>query len=383
MMDHLSRREEDIKEEISRSILKGEEKLEMLLFDVTTLSFESVRRDDLRDFGYSKDGKFNEVQVVLAVLANGEGLPVAYELFPGNTSEFKTLQEVLNKAIEKYGVKRVRVMADRGLYSENNLSFFEGLEGRGLKVEYVLSCPLRKFSQEEREKILDRDNYSGRKSDEGGSYYEFRYKGRRVVVSYSEKRKRQDQRKREKILDKLRSLEKEEEISTSRLVKNTGMRKYMEKIRGKTRINWKKVEEEARWDGLYGVCTNMEKKSAKQLFNMYRSLWKIEELFRINKHTLQMRPIYHRLSRRIRAHIMICFLSYTILRYTELTLKKAGLFFSLQELIDILKRVESFIIRDKIKKPALSYCVPRALSKEAEQIYAVFKKDYPKRPYQL
>ena len=249
MMDHLSRREEGIKEEILRSILKGEEKLEMLLFDVTTLSFESVRRDDLRDFGYSKDGKFNEVQVVLAVLANGEGLPVAYELFPGNTSEFKTLQEVLNKAIEKYGVKRVRVMADRGLYSENNLSFFEGLEGRGLKVEYVLSCPLRKFSQEEREKILDRDNYSGRKSDEGGSYDEFRYKGRRVVVSYSEKRKRQDQRKREKILDKLRSLEKEEEISTSRLVKNTGMRKYMEKIRGKTRINWKKVEEEARWDG--------------------------------------------------------------------------------------------------------------------------------------
>ena len=126
-------------------------------------------------------------------------------------------------------------------------------------MEYVLSCPLRKFSQEEREKILDRDNYSGRKSDEGGSYDEFRYKGRRVVVSYSEKRKRQDQRKREKILDKLRSLEKEEEISTSRLVKNTGMRKYMEKIRGKTRINWKKVEEEARWDGLYGVCTNMER----------------------------------------------------------------------------------------------------------------------------
>ena len=64
-------------------------------------------------------------------------------------------------------------------------------------------------------------------------------------------------------------------------------------------------------------------------------------------------------------------------------MKKAGLFFSLQELIDILKRVEFFIIRDKIKKPALSYCVPRALSKEAEQIYAVFKKDYPKRPYQL
>ena len=64
-----------------------------------------------------------------------------------------------------------------------------------------------------------------------------------------------------------------------------------------------------------------------------------------------------------------------------MTLKKSGLKFSLQELIDILKEVESFIIRDKIKKPALSYCVPRALSKEAKQIYAVFKKEYAKRAY--
>ena len=246
-----------------------------------------------------------------------------------------------------------------------------------------MSCPLRKLSHQHKEKILDRDNYSGGNLLEEKSYYEFRYKRHRVVVSYSEKRKKQDQSKREKILDKLRSLEREKEISTAQLVKNTGVRKYMEKIQGKTRVNWKKVQEEARWDGLYGVCTNIEGKSAEKLFNMYRSLWKIEELFRINKHNLKMRPIYHRLSRRIRAHIMICFLSYTILKYTELKLKKAGLFFSLQELIDILKGVESFIIRDKIKKPTLSYCVPRALSKEAKQIYAVFKKDYPTRPYQL
>ena len=105
MMDHLSKKEEEIKEEIFQSVLKGKEKLEMLLFDVTTLSFESVSRSDLKDFGYSKDGKFNEVQVVLAVLANQEGLPVSYELFPGNTSEFKTLSEVLNKVIKRYHVK--------------------------------------------------------------------------------------------------------------------------------------------------------------------------------------------------------------------------------------------------------------------------------------
>ena len=383
MMDHLSKREEEIKGEIFRSVLKGKEKLEILLFDVTTLSFESVSRSDLKDFGYSKDGKFNEVQVVLAVLANEEGLPVSYELFPGNTSEFKTVSEVLNKVIKRYQVKRVRVMADRGLFSEANLRFFESLRERGLKADYVLSCPLKKLPGKEKEKILDPTNYHFVKRGEPGSYYEFRYKGRRIVVGYSEERVRQDQRKRERILEKLRDLGKEGEISTSRLIKNQGIGKYMEKVKGKSKISWKKVEEEALWDGLYGVCTSLENQPAQKLFNSYSSLWKIEELFRINKHTLKMRPIYHRLTKRIRAHILICFLSYTVLRHTELTLKKSGLKFSLQELIDILKGVESFIIQDKIKRPALSYCVPRALSKEAKQIYAVFKKEYAKKPYQF
>ena len=116
---------------------------------------------------------------------------------------------------------------------------------------------------------------------------------------------------------------------------------------------------------------------------MYRSLWKIEELFRINKHTLKMRPIYHRLSRRIRAHILICFLAYTVLRHTEIVLKKAGLHFSPQELIDILKKAESFIIRDRIKNPCFVYCIPRVLSEQAQRIYTVFNKDYPVRPYKL
>lgn len=148
-------------------------------------------------------------------------------------------------------------------------------------------------------------------------------------------------------------------------------------------IDKQKIFKDSLFDGLYGVCSNMETKAPKKLLVLYRCLWKIEELFRINKHTLKMRPIYHRIPKRIRAHILICFLAYTILRWTKIKLKKAGLFFSLQELIDILKGVECFIIRDKIKKPAVSYCVPKALSEEAKQIYAVFNKDYPKRPYKL
>ena len=80
---------------------------------------------------------------------------------------------------------------------------------------------------------------------------------------------------------------------------------------------------------------------------------------------------------------MICFLAYTVLRHTEIVLKKAGLYFSPQELIDTLKKAESFIIRDRMKKSSFAYCIPRVLSEQAQRIYNVFNKDYPVRPYKM
>lgn len=381
LMDHLSKNEEETRAEMSRSVLKGRSCLDLLLFDVTTLHFESVNQTELQDFGYSKDGKFNEVQVVLAVLADQEGLPVSYEVFPGNTGESGTLRAVLASAAKRLGARRIRVVADKGLFSDRNLSFLEDLgREQGIKAEYVVSYPLRKLPLEWKKKIWDRGNY---KAKAGGSFYEFEHNGRRVSVGFNEARRAFDEAKRRKMLDRLRAMEKNGEIPSSALVRNSGDRKYTEKVLGKTRISWEKAEREARFDGLYGVCSNIKKDPPEKLLEMYRSLWKIEELFRINKHSLRMRPIYHRKPRRIRAHLIICFLAYTVLRRTELALKKRGLFFSPEELSDILKRTESFILSDKIKKPGAVYCVPKALSKEAKRIYAVFGKKYPQQPYRL
>ena len=397
MMDHVSRAESEIKREMFQCLLRGRQELDLLLFDVTTLYFESVRSDDLRDFGYSKDNKFNEVQLVLAVLSDEEGLPLSYEVFSGGTGEAKTLSCVLSSFVRSYKVKRFKVVADRGMFSDNNFSFFEELEEKtGIKAEYVVSSPLKKLPKELKEKVLEFKRKIKQKEDKKdklkaisqisskqlSSYYEFSYKGRRVIVSYSEELRKRDERKRQKILERLNSLEKGGKIPSSRLVKNTGVRRYLKTIRGVLEIDNKKIFQDSLWDGLYGVCSNRKDKP-KQVLESYRCLWKIEELFRINKHTLRMRPIYHRLTRRIRAHILICFLAYAVLRKTEIRLKKAGLSFSPQELIDILKNVEAFIIQDKIKGPALAYCIPRALSKPAQNIYSVFNKNYPKRPYKL
>ena len=391
MMDHLSREEEEIRGRIFQSVFQKTDKLEILLFDVTTLSFESVSSDDLKDFGYSKDAKFNEVQVVLAVLANEEGLPLAYEVFSGSTGETGTMRSVLSSFVRKHKVQRIRVVADRAMFSDNNFVFFEDLKKREkINAEYVVSCPLKKLPGKIKDQIFDfkrsweaREQREGKQSTQSSGYCEFSYKGRKVLVSYSEKLRRQDEKKRQRLLDKLRGFCKEGKMPANRVVKNTGYRRYLKTLKGSVEIDEEKVFKDSLWDGLYGVCYNIERKGPGEILRMYRGLWKIEELFRINKHTLRMRPIYHRLSRRIRAHILICFLAYTVLRWTEIQLAKKGLCFSPQELIDILKRVGVFIIKDQVKKPSVSYCVPQALSKEAKQIYAVFGKDYAKRPYKL
>ena len=96
--------------------------MNIVFFDVTTLYFESQKRDDLRNFGYSKDCKFNEVQVVLSLVINSQGRPLSYEIFPGNTAESKSLLPCLIKMREKFAINKVVIVADRGIGSRDNLS---------------------------------------------------------------------------------------------------------------------------------------------------------------------------------------------------------------------------------------------------------------------
>ena len=385
MMDHLTQRLDFIRKKVFHSILKGKVDMEVLLFDVTTLYFESINSTELQDFGYSKDGKFNETQVVLAVLASKDGLPLAYEVFPGNTGEAKTMQVVLSQFIQKHKVKKVRVIADRAMFSNNNFQFFKTLKDKeGVKAEYVVACPLKKLPKEIKKKIFDfKRKQMELQALKPCACYEFEYQNHRMIVSYSEKLRSRDQYKRQKILDKLAKLcqEHKNQVPAKKLVKNTGVRRYLKTLKGLVEIDQDKIVQDSLYDGLYGVCSNIEDKPPQETINLYRSLWKIEELFRINKHTLKMRPIYHRLPKRIKAHILICFLAYAVLKKTEIALKKAGIKLGPQTLIDTLKDAEGFIIKDKVKGTSLSYVIPRSLPKITQQIYGVFGKNYPKRPY--
>ena len=137
---------------------------------------------------------------------------------------------------------------------------------------------------------------------------------------HAEESRKKDEKKRQKNLDKLYDMADNGEIPAEKMIKKKGFLKFTQKVKGKVKIDLAKIEEDKKWDGLFGVCSNNKESPPKELIQTYRSLWKIEELFRINKHTLKMRPIYHWISKRIRAHIMICFLAYTVLKWAQINL---------------------------------------------------------------
>lgn len=127
--------------------------VDVVFYDVTTFSFESVRKDSLRDFGFSKDAKFKEVQVVMGLLIDREGRPIGYDLFPGNTFEGKTLDVALLKLEKRFGIRRVIIVADRGINSKINL---KKIRDKG--YDYILASRIKNMKKDIRQKIF-KDDY--------------------------------------------------------------------------------------------------------------------------------------------------------------------------------------------------------------------------------
>jgi len=147
------------KEEIEDYLFNREKSLfnmnvDVVFYDVTTFRFESVKKDTLRDFGFSKENRVNEVQVVLGLLIDMNGRPIGYELFLGNTFEGKTLEASLDKLSERFGIRRVIIVADRGLNSKLNL---KRIKEKG--YDYIVSSRIKSMRKEIQETILNEEGY--------------------------------------------------------------------------------------------------------------------------------------------------------------------------------------------------------------------------------
>ena len=170
-----------------------------LFFDVTTLYFESIDVDDARNFGYSKDNKFKETQIMLALVTTHEGLPLTYLIFPGNTYEGHTLVHAVDELKKSYDVERVLFVADRAMFNETNL---KALEDSG--IHYIVAARLKSLPKTLKNEILNNEFYKATKVDNELHWTKtLAYKDRRLIVSYSSKRARKDAADRQRLIDRL------------------------------------------------------------------------------------------------------------------------------------------------------------------------------------
>ena len=313
--------------------------VDVVFYDVTTFSFESVRKDSLKDFGFSKDGKFKEVQVVMGLLIDREGRPIGYELFPGNTFEGRTLEVSLDKLKKRFTIGKVIIVADRGINSKINL---KKIKDKG--YDYIFASRIKNLKKDIKEEIFNKDGYQDideisykvidyiNKVKACGSPHELTEK---LIITYSSKRAQKDRKDRERLIEKARTLLKNKSYITAS--NKRGGKKY---LKSSQYISWTLDEEAMKkdemFDGYYGIETSEKNLTAKEILKAYHALWKIEESFRLMKSTLSVRPIFHWTEPRIKGHFVICFLAFLLERTLEYKLKKANLEASPQKIQEVL-----------------------------------------------
>lgn len=335
-MDKLYDTQMELAQEISvehtKRIFGG--KIGLMFYDVTTLYFETSRMDELREPGFSKDGKTAESQVVLGLLVSEGGYPLSYSLFNGSQYEGFTMIPMIDDFRQRFNLgKDFIVVADSGLMNKNNVKL---LQEAGYK--YILGARIKNESNAVREWVLSLE-----KKD--NACYEYnRDNGEKLIVSYSEKRARKDTYNRNRGVERLRKAYKSGHI-TKQQVNRRGYNKFLEISKDiEVVISETKIAEDSAWDGLKGYITNTNLEAEKVIAE-YHGLWVVERAFRISKGSLDMRPMFHFTERRIEAHVCICFIAYKVYKELERIIKMKNIGMSVGHVLDAAKTITTIRVR--------------------------------------
>ena len=348
--------QEDIKYRIEECIFNHTQKImnntiTVTFYDVTTLYFESESEDDLRKIGFSKEGKLARPQILLGLFTTLEGYPLSYEVYEGNKYEGHTLIDILKKFQSKFKLKnKPIVVADRGMLSNANIAY---LENNGYK--YILAYKIKNISNELKEKIANlvfiNDGVTHtleykkdiEYKDENDKKQTLSIK-QKLILTYSSKRAKKDKQTREKAIEKIEKTLSKKNITKSDL-KLSYYAKYLDiddKCNIKYKLNYNKIIQDERLDGIKGFATNDFTLNAKDVITHYQNQYEVEKAFRISKTDLRIRPIYHRLENRIKAHILISFVSYAVYKEFERRLKINNIEFDFSQKF-LRKVIEHFI----------------------------------------
>jgi transposase len=283
--------------------------ISVVFYDMTTLYFEASDEDDLRKTGFSKEGKHSNPQIFLGLLVGLEGYAIGYDIFEGNIFEGHTLIPTIEKISKKFNLSKPIVVADAGLLSSRNIK-----ELQENNYQFILGARIKNETYLVKNQIFE----TNLKNNEFAVIEKSEQV--KLIFSYSDKRAKKDEYNRKKGLERL-----EKKIKTGKLTKsninNRGYNKYL-KMEGeiKVAIDNERFEKDKIWDGLKGYVTNCTLKP-EEIIENYKNLWHIEKAFRMSKTDLRIRPIYHRLRKRIEAHICLSFVAYAIYKELDRVLK--------------------------------------------------------------
>ncbi|MDA8346856.1 MAG: IS1634 family transposase [Thermaerobacter sp.] len=322
-MDVLLGMEEQLQRQVFEQVARlFNLEVDLLFFDTTSTYFEVEQEDDLRKFGHGKDHRPDRPQVVIGLAVTRDGIPVRVWTWPGNTADV-TRVAVVRQDLRGWRLGRVIQVVDRGFVSEENLKemtrggdhYIAGVKLRSgeANIETALSRPGRFH------KI--RDNIEIKEIIVGEGERRERY-----ILVRNPKEAVRDKMKREDILRVLaeelaaiKELPQGHQRGACELLSHSAYGHYLilEPKTGKVRLNKERIHQEERLDGKYLISTSDDTLTPEDVALGYRQLAEIEADFRSLKQTLELRPVYHRLEDRIRAHVLLCWLALLLIRVAE------------------------------------------------------------------
>lgn len=294
----------------------------LVFYDVTTLYFETHKEDDFRRYGFSKDNKQNQPQILIGLVVNEIGFPIYYDIFNGNAYEGKTMIPIISSLKKKYKIDKFMVIADAGMLLENNLKELEKQH-----IDYVVGSRVKNLNLHQAKAISEVLKQTDKKI----------IRQDKVIYEYSTKRARKDKTDNGKQIEKAHLLLN----NPSKIIRKSKFLSIDSKKNFK--LNETAIEKYRLLEGIKGYRTNVTKLSEKLLIERYKDLWRVEQSFRIAKSDLSARPIYHRKRESIKYHILIVFVALCMTKVIELDKKT-----SLKNVIDDLKDKWTITLVDEI-----------------------------------
>jgi transposase len=310
------------------------ESIVLVLYDVTTLYFESFKEYDFQQPGFSKDNKPQQPQIVIGLLTTRSGFPLMHEVFEGNSFEGHTMLGVVHRFQTRFGAAKPVIVADAAMLSQDNMT---QLENDG--YHYIVGARLANLSP----KFIEQIHQALPPVDKAVVRFSFSIgtqEGSATVCEFSQARFKKDKREFEKQIKRAQILiEKKEPGKRAKFVKKSISDADVFVFNDALRIKTEKLL------GIKGFVTNIPETDMTnaEVIACYHDLWHIEQSFRMSKSDLKARPIFHHTQDAIRAHLLLCFMALMMGKYLEL---KTGS--SLRKIRDELWQVQEAHVKNDI-----------------------------------